>query len=142
MIDQNEQLQKELDSLRQGSVKDESRSLLDDVATVSGVHVLAAQIEGDADSMMSMYDELRASMSDYVIALGVVDDGTVHLVCGVAKGLTKSLRAGDLIKHLGEQVGARGGGRPEMARGGGGDQPEKLPSALDSVVSWVEEQLT
>ena len=142
LIDQNEQLQKELDTLRQGSVKDESQSLLDDMVTVSDVNVIAAQIEGDTDSMMSMYDELRASMSDYVIALAVVDDGTVHLVCGVAKGLTKSLRAGDLIKHLGEQVGARGGGRPEMARGGGGDQPEKLPAALDSVVAWVEEQLT
>lgn len=142
LMDDKAKLQKEVESLRMKDAKDESEQLHDAAVTVNGVQVVAAELASDADSMMSTYDELRSKMANYVIVLAVVTDGVVHIVCGVAKELTSTLRAGDLVKHVGEQVGARGGGRPDMARGGGGDRPEMLPKALESVTAWVEEKLS
>ena len=142
LLEDNANLQREVDSMRRQSTRVVSEQLQDQAVTVNGVQVIAAQLLSDADGMMSTYDELKAELTNFVIALAVVTDGVVHIVCGVDRELTPTMRAGDLVKHVGEQVGARGGGRPEMARGGGGDRPELLPQALDSVSGWVAEKLS
>ena len=107
---------------------------------VDDIHIVAAKVDGDAKTLMSVFDDIRSRFPKYVIALAVVVDGKIHLVCGVSKSLTSDLRAGELVQHVGAQVGSRGGGKPEMARAGGGSNVEALPGALNSVVDWVRER--
>ena len=76
-----------------------------------------------------------------MVVLGYLDRGKVGLVCGVSKELTNRLKADALVRHIGAQVGARGGGRDDMAKAGGGDNPEALDDALGTVAAWVAEQL-
>ena len=90
---------------------------------------------------MALFDSLRERLDKCVVVLGYLDGGKAALVCGVSKELTNRLKAGDLVKHLGGQVGARGGGRDDMAKAGGGDKPEALDDALGTVAAWVVEQL-
>ena len=89
---------------------------------------------------MSVYDDIRSRLTNYVIVLAVVVDEKIHLVSGVSKNLVKEIKAGELIGHVGSQVGARGGGKPEMARAGGGTNVAALPKALESVTDWVRKQ--
>ena len=77
-----------------------------------------------------------------MVVLAAVADDKIHLICGVSKDLTGQLKAGDLVNHVGRQVGAKGGGRPDMARAGGGSDLNALPAALESVNAWVSEKLS
>ena len=108
---------------------------------VNGSQVLAAVIEGaDAKSLRETLDRLKDKFKSAAIVLGSVDAGKVTLIAGVTADLTGKVKAGDLVNHVATQVGGKGGGRPDMAQAGG-TQPDKLPGALASVRSWVEQRL-
>ena len=85
-------------------------------------------------------DQLKNKLGKAAIIIATVKDEKVSLVAGVTKAETASIKAGDLLKHVAEQIDGKGGGRPDMAQGGG-NNPEALPAALESVKSWVEGQV-
>jgi len=93
----------------------------------------------DRSALRDLLDQLRSRFSTYAIVLALVVEGKIHIVAGVSQDLTKTFKAGDLLKHVAQQVGGKGGGRPDFAQGGG-DQPEHLNTALQSVMTWVEQQ--
>ncbi|MFP6852042.1 MAG: alanine--tRNA ligase [Pseudomonadales bacterium] len=141
LAESNRRLEKEIQSLRSRSAQSESVDLAVGAIEVEGIKVLSAQVTGDSEAVMALFDGLRERLDKCVVALGYLDRGKVGLVCGVSKELTNRLKAGDLVRHLGAQVGARGGGRDDMAKAGGGDNPEALDDALGTVAAWVAEQL-
>ncbi|MES9843385.1 MAG: DHHA1 domain-containing protein, partial [Candidatus Sedimenticola sp. 6PFRAG5] len=103
--------------------------------------VLASNLEGaDPKSLRETMDQLKNKLGSAVIVLATVAGGKVSLVAGVTKEQTAQVKAGDLVKFVAEQVGGKGGGRPDMAQAGGSD-PSALPGALESVESWVREKL-
>ena len=98
-------------------------------------------MDGDAKSLLPTLDTLRSKLGRSVVVLGLVDGGKVNLIAGVSKDLTDTVQAPELIKLVGEPVGAKGGGRPDMARAGGGDKADALDDALASVPGWLETRL-
>ena len=109
---------------------------------VNGVQVLAVAIEdADPKSLRETVDQLKNKLNNAVIVVATVADGKVSLVAGVDKSLVKSMKAGDLVNMVAQQVGGKGGGRPDMAMAGG-TEPGNLAAALQSVVPWVEQQVS
>ena len=141
LAESNRRLEKEVQSLRSRSAQSESVDLAVGAIEIEGIKVLSTQVTGDSEAVMALFDGLRERLDKCVVVLGYLDRGKVGLVCGVSKELTNRLKAGDLVRHLGAQVGARGGGRDDMAKAGGGDNPEALDDALGTVAAWVAEQL-
>lgn len=114
----------------------------DDIATqaikVGEVSVLAAQLEGaDVNTLRETLDKLKDKLAPAAIVLAAVDGQKVTLVAGVSKEVTGTFKAGELVNHVAQQVGGKGGGRPDMAQAGGKD-PSKLAEALASVQAWAE----
>ncbi|MCW8904759.1 DHHA1 domain-containing protein, partial [Sedimenticola sp.] len=108
---------------------------------VAGVKVLAAKLDGvDPKALRDTMDQLKNKLGSAVILLAAVSGEKVSLVAGVTKDQIPTLKAGDLVKFVAEQVGGKGGGRPDMAQAGGSD-PAALPGALASVEGWVRESL-
>ena len=100
-----------------------------------------AQIEGaDAKALRETMDQLKNKLGQAVIVLGADVGGKAVLIAGVTKAETRRIKAGDLVNHVAQQVGGRGGGRPDMAQAGG-SEPAKLADALAGVEAWVREQL-
>jgi alanyl-tRNA synthetase len=119
----------------------QSGDLTSQVKTVKGIQVLAASLEGvDARALRETLDNLKDKLNSAVIVLAAVVDGRVTLIAGVTPDLTARVKAGELVNMVAQQVGGKGGGRADMAQAGG-TQPENLPSALESVLGWVERQL-
>ena len=141
LAENNRRLEKEIQSLRSSSAQSESVDLAASAIEIEGIKVLSTQVTGDSEAVMALFDGLRERLDKCVVVLGYLDRGKVALVCGVSKGLTNRLKAGDLVTHIGAQVGARGGGRDDMAKAGGGDNPEALDDALGTVAAWVAEHL-
>ena len=141
LAESNRRLEKEVQLLRSRSAQSESVDLAVGAIEIEGIKVLSTQVTGDSEAVMALFDGLRERLDKCVVALGYLDRGKVGLVCGVSKELTNRLKAGDLVRHIGAQVGARGGGRDDMAKAGGGDNPEALDDALGTVAAWVAEQL-
>jgi len=135
-------MEKEVAQLKQQLVGNQSGDLKSQAREIGGLNVLAVAMDGaDAGQLRSAVDQLKEQMANAVVVLGSVDDGKVRLVAGVSKNVTNQVKAGELIAAVAEQVGGRGGGRPDMAQAGG-SQPDKLPAALDSVYAWVEAKTT
>ena len=135
-------LQKELETLNARLAHSRGFDLASEAVDVGGIRVLGAEVEGDSRAVLTTLDQLKEKLGTAVIVLGQVNGGRVNLTVGVTKNLTERFTAGDVIRFVGLQVGAKGGGgRPDMARGGGGDKPEALPAALASVRKWVEERV-
>ena len=142
LSDQARSLQKELETLKGRLAQSRGFNLASEAVDVGGIQVLGAEVEGDSRAVLTTLDGLKDKLGTAVIVLGQVSDGRVNLTVGVTKDLTERFTAGEVIRFVGSQVGAKGGGgRPDMARGGGGDRPEALPSALASVRKWVEERV-
>lgn len=141
LAESNRRLEKEVQLLRSRSAQSESVDLAAGAIEIEGIKVLSTQVTGDSEAVMALFDGLRERLDKCVVVLGYLDRGKVGLVCGVSKELTNRLKAGDLVRHIGAQVGARGGGRDDMAKAGGGDNPEALDDALGTVAAWVAEQL-
>ena len=112
-----------------------------DAVEVEGIKVLAAQIDGaTAATLRDTLDQCKNKLGTGVILLAAVDEGKIALVAGVTSDTTDRVKAGDMIKHLAGELGGKGGGRPDMAQGGGSDVAA-LPAVLASVPQWVASQL-
>jgi len=141
LIQRAKQQDREIEKLKAKISSLKGGDLLQQAQKVGDVTVLAVAIDGaDAKSLRELSDQVRSKTKDAVWALGAVTGDKVALVTGVSKNLTAKLHAGELMKHLAAMLDGRGGGRPDMAQGGG-NSPDKLPQALDSVAGWVKEKL-
>jgi alanyl-tRNA synthetase len=138
LLDEQKQLEKQLQQLEARLAKGRAQELAASAREVAGVLVLAARLDGlDAEGLRSVVDTLRERMSSGVICLGSSIDGKVTLVASVSKDLTKRFPAGRLVQEVAPMVGGKGGGRPDLAQGGGTDT-SRLDEALASVPRWVE----
>jgi len=139
--EQNRQLARDVEALKRKLAGSTGSDILAEAREISGIKTLATRIEGaDAKTLRDMVDQLKSRIGEGVIMLAAVEGEKVALTAGVTKNLAARLSAGDLMKFVAEQMDGKGGGRADMAQGGG-TQPEKLPQALDSVYDWVEKQL-
>ncbi len=141
LLENNRRLEKELDQLKGKLASAAGSDLASSAVEVGGVKVLAAKLDGaDPKSLRDTMDQLKNKLGSAVIVLATVSGDKVSLVAGVTSDQTGSVKAGDLVKMVAEQVGGKGGGRPDMAQAGG-NQPQALDGALSSVESWVRERL-
>lgn len=141
LVQRTRQLEKELESLKAKLASSAGQDLVASAKEISGIKVLAAQLEGaDGKSLRDAVDQLKNKLGSAAIVLSAVEDDKITLIAGVTKDQTDKIRAGDLVAHVAAQVGGKGGGRPDMAQGGG-NQPQNLAAALDSVHDWVASKL-
>ncbi|MCR9277518.1 MAG: alanine--tRNA ligase [Pseudomonadaceae bacterium] len=141
LLAEQKSLQSQIDALQAKAAAKSGGDLLAGAVEVAGHRVLHAKVDGDAKAMMSTFDSLRAKDPNLIVVLGCVAADKVNLVAGVPKSLHDHFNASQLVSMVAEQVGAKGGGRPDMARAGGGTDVQALPPALESVVDWVAKQL-
>ena len=138
MLDTVRNLEKELARLKSKLASSQGDDLADQAVDVKGVKVIAATMDGaDSKGLRESLDKLKDKLKSAAIVLAAVEGGKVTLIAGVTADLTSKLKAGELVNHVAQQVGGKGGGRPDMAQAGGTD-PTHLPQALASVRAWVE----
>jgi alanyl-tRNA synthetase len=141
LIDEKKALEKELAKLRSKIAMGQGSDVASQAVDVKGVKVLAATLDGaDGKALRETMDKLKDKLKSAAIVLGAVSDGKVTLIAGVTADLTGKLKAGELVNFVAQQVGGKGGGRPDMAQAGG-TEPAKLAGALESVRPWVEQRL-
>ena len=141
MIEQQKELERQVESLRGKLQSGQAGQLLDAVREVDGVKVLAVKVDSmDGKQLREMADQLRDKLGSGVLVIGCEFDGKANLLAAVTKDLTDKLHAGNLIRHLAEIVGGKGGGRPDLAQAGG-TRPDQLQAALDQSAKLVAEQL-
>ena len=142
LIDRSRSLEKELEQLKSKLASTQGGDLATQAVDIDGVKVLAAKMEGgDAKSLRDTVDQLKNKLGAAVVILAAVEGDKVSLVAGVTKAETQRVRAGDLVNSVAQQVGGKGGGRPDLAMAGGKD-PSGLDEALQAVPDWVRSQLT
>ncbi|SHM65385.1 alanine--tRNA ligase [Morganella morganii] len=134
-------LEKELQQLKEQQAAQESSSMTKDAVSVNGVKLLVKQLTNAEPKMLrTMVDDLKNQLSSGIIVLSTISDDKVSLIAGVTKDLTGKVKAGELVAFIAEQIGGKGGGRPDMAQAGGTDTAA-LPAAMASVESWVASHL-
>ena len=134
-------LEKEVAQLKSKLASSQGDDLTAQAADIAGAKVLAATLEGaDVPTLRETMDKLKDKLGNAVIVLASVRGDKVSLIAGVTSGLTSKVKAGELVNFVARQVGGKGGGRPDMAQAGG-NEPGKLPQALDSVTGWARERL-
>lgn len=134
-------LEKELQQLKDQQAAQESSSLGSQAKNVKGIKLLVRELNGVEPKMLrTMVDDLKNQLGSAIIVLSTISDGKVSLIVGVTKDLTAKVKAGELISFVAQQIGGKGGGRPDMAQAGGTDI-DALPAALASVDEWVESHL-
>ncbi|MDH6150788.1 MULTISPECIES: alanine--tRNA ligase [Paraburkholderia] len=139
--DQVKALEKELGALKSKMASSQGDELAGQAIEVGGVHVLAATLEGaDVKTLRETVDKLKDKLKSAAIVLASVEGGKVSLIAGVTADASKKVKAGELVNFVAQQVGGKGGGRPDMAQAGG-TEPANLPAALAGVKGWVEGQL-
>ncbi|ADG16120.1 alanyl-tRNA synthetase [Paraburkholderia atlantica] len=139
--DQVKALEKELSALKSKMASSQGDELAGQAIEVGGVHVLAATLEGaDVKTLRETVDKLKDKLKSAAIVLASVEGGKVSLIAGVTADASKKVKAGELVNFVAQQVGGKGGGRPDMAQAGG-TEPANLPAALAGVKGWVESQL-
>ena len=134
-------LEKELAKAKAELAVHAGAKLLDNAKDLGAAKLVAAQIEADAAALREIVTDLTGKSDNAVILLAAVNDGKVSLCAGVSKPLTGKVKAGDLVKFAAEQVGGKGGGRPDLAQAGGTDA-KKLPEMLGSVEGWLSQKLS
>ena len=140
-IDRTRSLERELEQLKAKLASHAGANLLSQVVQVNGQQVLVAELEGvDPKSLRTTLDELKNRLQSGILLLATVADGKVSLIAGVTNDLTVKVKAGELVNMVAQQVGGKGGGRPDMAQAGG-TEPQALPAALERVIPWLEERL-
>ena len=141
LLDRQKKLERELESLKAKAAAGATADLAASAPDVAGVKVVAARLEGlDAKSLRDAVDQLKSRLGDAVIVLASAQDGKASLVAGVQGSALGKVKAGELLSHVAAQIGGKGGGRPDMAQGGGPDGPA-LVAALAGVPAWVGQQL-
>ena len=138
---ENRELEKEIARLKQKLATSAGGDLTTHAVDVQGIKVLAANVDGaDARSLRDTLDQCKNKLGSAVILLSAVTDDKVALAAGVTKDLTDRVKAGDLMREYAQRLGGKGGGRPDMAQGGGSDV-QALPEVLKTVPDWVAAQL-
>ncbi|MDX1268957.1 MAG: DHHA1 domain-containing protein, partial [Oceanisphaera sp.] len=141
VLDRSRQLEKEIEQLKAKLTAHAGTALLEQVIEVNGTKVLVANLEGvDSKSLRGSLDDLKNKLQSGIVVLATVTDDKVSLIAGVTKDLTGKVKAGELVNLVAQQVGGKGGGRPDMAQAGG-TEPAQLPAALASVTPWLTERL-
>jgi alanyl-tRNA synthetase len=141
LVNQNRKLEKELATLKTKLATAGSGDLSSQAQDINGIKVLALKLDGaDSKSLRDSVDQFKNKLGRAVVLLAAVEDGKAALVAGVTQNITDQIKAGDLMRHVAEQLGGKGGGRPDMAQGGGSNLAA-LDSALASAAPWVEAQL-
>jgi alanyl-tRNA synthetase len=141
IMDNVKSLEKELARLKSKLASSQGDDLADQAVAVGNARVLAATLDGaDAKALRETMDKLKDKLGSAAIVLGSVDAGKVTLIAGVTNDLTAKVKAGELVNFVAQQVGGKGGGRPDMAQAGG-TEPGKLPQALESVADWVKQRV-
>nr|WP_086940957.1 alanine--tRNA ligase [Thaumasiovibrio occultus] len=141
LLTQNRALEKEIQQLKDKLAAQESAGLVNQAKEINGVKVLIAKLDGaDNKALRGMVDELKNQLGSGIVVLGNVSEDKVGLIAGVTKDLTGKVKAGELVNLVAQQVGGKGGGRPDMAQAGGTDAAA-LPAALESVTPWLTEKL-
>ncbi|MDO4641238.1 MAG: alanine--tRNA ligase [Neisseria sp.] len=138
--ERTKQLEKALQAAKTELAKHAGAKLLDNAKDLGSALLVATQIEADAGALRDIVTDLTGKSDKAVVLLASVNDGKVALCAGVSKPLTAKIKAGDLVKFAAEQVGGKGGGRPDLAQAGGTDA-DKLPQTLASVADWVNAKL-
>ncbi|MEX0516570.1 alanine--tRNA ligase [Raoultella planticola] len=134
-------LEKELQQLKEQAAAQESANLSNKAEEINGVKLLVSELAGVEPKMLrTMVDDLKNQLGSTVVVLATVADGKVSLIAGVSKDVTDRVKAGELVGMVAQQVGGKGGGRPDMAQAGGTDA-SALPAALASVKGWVSAKL-
>ncbi|ELM7711454.1 alanine--tRNA ligase [Escherichia coli] len=141
VLERTRQLEKELQQLKEQAAAQESANLSSEAIDVNGVKLLVSELSGVEPKMLrTMVDDLKNQLGSTIIVLATVAEGKVSLIAGVSKDVTDRVKAGELIGMVAQQVGGKGGGRPDMAQAGGTDAAA-LPAALASVKGWVSAKL-
>ncbi|HEX6691988.1 MAG TPA: alanine--tRNA ligase [Burkholderiales bacterium] len=141
LVEEKKALEKELAKARSRLAMGQGQDLASQAVDVKGAKVLVATLDGaDAKTLRDTMDKLKDRLKSAAIVLGAVSDGKVSLIAGVTADLTAKVKAGELVNFVAQQVGGKGGGRPDMAQAGG-TEPAKLPGALQTVKSWIEERV-
>lgn len=141
VLERTRQLEKELQQLKEQAAAQESANLSSKAIDVNGVKLLVSELSGVEPKMLrTMVDDLKNQLGSTIIVLATVAEGKVSLIAGVSKDVTDRVKAGELIGIVAQQVGGKGGGRPDMAQAGGTDAAA-LPAALASVKGWVSAKL-
>jgi len=141
LFEKQKKLERELESLRAKAAGSATADLLASAADVGGIKVVAARLEGlDAKALRDSVDQLKQQLGDCVVLLAGAADGRASLVAGVHGAALGRIKAGEVVAHVAGQIGGKGGGRPDMAQGGGDDAPQ-LPALLNELPSWIGERL-
>jgi alanyl-tRNA synthetase len=141
MKERTKALEKEVNQLKGKLASSQGDELLKTAIEVKGIKVLAAKLDGgDAKTLRDTMDKLKDKLKTAVIVLAIADGGKVQLAAGVTADSVGKVKAGELIGYLAQQVGGKGGGKPDMAMAGGTD-PSKVAEALASVLPWVTERV-
>jgi len=141
LLDRSRALEKELEQLKAKLASSQGGDLAAQAVDIDGIQVLAAKLEGvDAKSLRDTVDQLKNKLGHAAVVLAAVDGDKVSLVAGVTKAETARVKAGELVNAVAQQVGGKGGGRPDLAMAGGKD-PSGLEAALAAVPDWVRAQL-
>jgi len=141
LLDQVRRLERELAALKARIASAKGDDLAAQAIARGSTRLLVAQLDGiDMQGLRETVDKLKDKLGSAIIVLATVSEGKVALIAGVTADLTSRLKAGELVNMVAQQIGGKGGGRPDMAQAGG-NQPERLPEALASVAAWVEARL-
>ncbi|HEX7047530.1 MAG TPA: alanine--tRNA ligase [Gammaproteobacteria bacterium] len=141
LAERSRKLEKEIDKLRKQLASGQGMDLTAQAVEVGGMKIVAARVDGaDAAALRDAVDQLKNKLGAAAVVLAAVDENKVQLAAGVTKAETAKLKAGDLVNFVAQQVGGKGGGRPDMAMAGG-NAPENLDAALAAVEGWVRQQL-
>ncbi|MBL4940718.1 MAG: alanine--tRNA ligase [Colwellia sp.] len=142
LLSRSKALEKEVSALKQELAAQAGSDLVNNAIDINGVKVLIADLDGvESKALRGMVDELKNKMQSGIIMLATANDGKVGLIAGVTKDLVAQVKAGELVNMVAQQVGGKGGGRPDMAQAGG-SQPENISQALASVQPWLTEKLS
>jgi len=141
VFERQKKLERELEALKAKAASAATGDLAANAQDVHGIKVIAARLDGaDAKTLRDSVDQFKQKLGDCVVLLAGGSDGKISLVAGVNGKALGKIKAGDLVAHVAQQIGGKGGGRPDMAQGGGEDSP-KLASALSEIPAWVGARL-
>jgi alanyl-tRNA synthetase len=142
LLRRNRDLEKELAAARSRLASGSAPDLAESITEIAGIKVLSIRMDGaDAKTLRDAVYRFKDQLKSAVVVLGSVEDGKVRLAAGVTRDITERIKAGDVIRPVAEQVGGKGGGRPDFAQAGG-NNPAGLDAALASVAGWVSAQLS
>jgi alanyl-tRNA synthetase len=141
VLEQNKAAEKELEKLKLKLASNTTTDVLSEVYEIKGIKILSTVLQGiEVKALKPMVDEFKNQLGSAIIVLGIAQGDKVSLIVGVTSDLVSKIKAGELVSYVAQQVGGKGGGRPDMAQAGG-SQPHNLDSAIASVQAWLQEKL-